>query len=304
MQLIINLNKHLLDLVLFLHLMKIPNDYFKDRKLVFVTQHQKHIAVFPVLEDQLECELVLCNQIDTNQFGSFSGEVKRLNDAYQTAVLKCDAAHQKFGYNLVMASEGSFGSHPQIPFLPSNQELLLLKDYKYNFVVSATITSLETNFFAENIKSFKGLLEFAQKVKFPSHAVILKDRRDQFIEIHKGINNQLELEKIFKTLLVKYGQVYVETDMRACYNPSRQRVIGDAAQKLLKQLHSTCPKCRLPGFQVTSAQKGLKCSACQLPTNSILYQEYVCQNCNYILKSYYPNHQQFSDPMYCNFCNP
>ncbi len=301
---IINLNKYLLDLVLFLCFMKIPNDYFKHRKLVFVTQHQKHIAVFPVLEDKLECELVLCNQIDTNQFGSFSGEVKRLNDAYQTAVLKCDTAQQEFGFDLVLASEGSFGSHPSIPFLPSNQELLVLKDYKYNFTVSATFTSLETNFSAETISSMNGLEAFAQKVKFPSHALIFKDRKDQFREVHKGIDNQLELEKIFEPLLVKHRQAYIETDMRACYNPTRQKVIAQTAQKLLKQLHSTCPKCLLPGFQVTSVQKGLKCSACRFPTNSILYQECCCQNCNFVKRNYYPDDRLLSDPAYCNFCNP
>lgn len=304
MFLIINLNKKLVDLVLFLRDMITPNHYFEERELVFVTQHQKHHSVFPVLNTSLSCQLRVCDQLDTDQFGSFSGEVKRLDTAFQTALSKCDTAQQEFGYDLILASEGSFGSHPSIPFLPSNQELLVLKDYKYNFTVSATFTSLETNSSAETISSMNGLEAFAQKVKFPSHALILKDHQTQFSEVYKGLSDKETLQHTFKALLSKYGKAYVETDMRACFNPARQKVIAQTAQKLLKQLHSTCPKCRLPGFQVTSAQKGLKCSACRFPTNSILYQECCCQNCNFVKRNYYPDNRLLSDPAYCNFCNP
>lgn len=281
-----------------------PNHYFNGRELVFVTQHQKHHAVFPILSTSLSCQLRLCDQLNTDQFGSFSGEVKRLDSAFQTALSKCDTAQHEFGYDLILASEGSFGSHPSIPFLPSNQELLVLKDYKYNFTASAIFTSLETNFSAETISSLNGLEAFAQKVNFPSHALILKDHQTQFSEVHKGLTHKETLQHTFKALLSKYGQAYVETDMRACYNPTRQNVIARTTQKLVKQLYSICPKCCLPGFRVTSVQKGLKCSACRFPTNSILYQECCCQNCNFVKRNYYPDDRLLSDPAYCNFCNP
>jgi hypothetical protein len=92
--------------------------------------------------------------------------------------------------------------------------------------------------------------------------------------------------------------------MRAMFNPTRMNVIEKATQKLVQKIKSTCPQCQMPGFGITDAKKGLKCSLCSSPTNSILSYIYVCQHCQFIKEEMYPHNKTTEDPTYCDYCNP
>jgi hypothetical protein len=53
---------------------------------------------------------------------------------------------------------------------------------------------------------------------------------------------------------VKSLTTFVETDMRAMYNPSRMTVIQNATKK--EKINSCCPHCNIPGFGITDAKRG------------------------------------------------
>jgi hypothetical protein len=55
-------------------------------------------------------------------------------------------------------------------------------------------------------------------------------------------------------LLEKFNNLYVETDMRAMYNPSRMTVIQNATKKLVEKINSCC-HCNIPGFGITDAKE-------------------------------------------------
>ena len=112
------------------------------------------------------------------------------------------------------------------------------------------------------------------------------------------------LKKTFEELLLKYNMVYAETDMRAFCNPTRMNIIEKATKKLIKKIESKCEKCYKPGFGITDAKRGLKCSFCGSPTNSILSYIYKCQHCDFEKEEIYPNKKTKEDSMYCDFCNP
>ncbi|RTY96888.1 hypothetical protein EKL98_16285, partial [Flavobacterium bomense] len=97
---------------------------------------------------------------------------------------------------------------------------------------------------------------------------------------------------------------YIETDMRAMYNPTRMKVIEKAAFKLVDKIKSLCPKCRTPGFGIIDRREGLPCQQCHFPTRSTLSHIYSCQKCSYKKEEKYPNGKQTEDPMYCDICNP
>ena len=59
-----------------------------------------------------------------------------------------------------------------------------------------------------------------------------------------------------------------------------------------------------PTVGITDAKKGLRCSLCNSPTNSILSYLYVCQHCQFTKEAMYPNNITSEDPTYCNYCNP
>jgi Sec7-like guanine-nucleotide exchange factor len=181
---------------------------------------------------------------------------------------------------------------------------LIFIDAKNNIEVVVRELSTSTNFNAKQINTHSELINFAKEIGFPEHALILRKSKDDVAEIYKGIQDFRSLENIFQKLVSTYNSVYVETDMRALYNPTRMSVIEQATYKLIQKIKSTCPTCNMPGFGIFDAKKGLKCNLCGLPTNSILSYIYICQHCKFEKEELYPSNKTSEDPMYCNNCNP
>ena len=277
---------------------------FKGRNLLIATKHHKEKVMAPILEKELGVKCFLTSELDTDELGTFTGEVERKEDAIATARKKCLMAMELANCDLAIASEGSFGSHPTIFFAHADEEFLLFLDKKNNLEISARELSLETNFNGLEIKTEKELQEFAADANFPSHGLILRKSKADLGDIVKGITTEEQLNQAFTALISQYGTAYVETDMRAMYNPTRMKVIEKATVKLMEKIKSLCPKCETPGFGIVDRKEGLPCEQCHFPTRSTLSYLYSCQKCNFTKEDKYPNGKQFEDPMYCDFCNP
>ncbi len=277
---------------------------FKGRNLLIATKHEKEKVMAPILEKELGVKCFLTSEFDTDELGTFTGEVERKENAITTARKKCLMAMELANCDLAIASEGSFGSHPTIFFAHADEEFLLFLDKKNDLEISARELSLETNFNGSEIKNQNELQEFAANANFPSHGLILRKSKEDLADIVKGITTEEQLQKAFSTLITKYGTAYVETDMRAMYNPTRMKVIEKATVKLVDKIKSLCPKCETPGFGIMDRKEGLPCEQCHFPTRSTLSHLYSCQKCNFTNEDKYPNGKQFEDPMYCDMCNP
>ncbi len=277
---------------------------FKDRKLIIATKHQKDKVIGPILEKELGVKCILEESFDTDTLGTFTGEIERKLDPIATVREKCLKAMHLSGCDLGVASEGSFGPHPSIYFVNADDELLIFMDKVNNIEILVRELSTETNFNGGQIQNEKELLEFAEQSMFPSHGLILRKAKNENTDIHKGIVDKEFLVKSFKDLYSKYQSVYIETDMRAMFNPSRMKVIEKATEKLVQKIKSTCPQCQMPGFGITESKKGLECSLCGLPTQSIRSYIYVCQHCQFTKEDLFPNKKSAEDPMFCDHCNP
>lgn len=277
---------------------------FQNRKLLIATKHKKETVIAPVLERELGVRCFVDESFDTDLLGTFSGEIERKLDPISTAREKCLQAMHRNNCDLAVASEGSFGPHPSIFFVSADDEFLIFIDTLNKIEIIARELSTSTNYNAKLVENRKELLEFARQSGFPNHGLILRKSKDENTEIFKGITDVETLEKTFELLYAKYSAVYVETDMRAMYNPTRMTVIELAIQKLVQKIKSTCPQCQMPGFSATEAKKGLECSLCGLPTNSTLSYIYVCQHCGHTKEELYPHQKTTEDPMYCDYCNP
>lgn len=139
---------------------------------------------------------------------------------------------------------------------------------------------------------------------FPSHALLLKEDSKGLAKQIKGVQDPDTLEKESRQLLKEFGKVHVETDMRAMYNPSRMKVIKQATEKLVQIIHTLCPACDTPGFEIVEAKPGLPCSLCGTPTNSTFSYVRSCQLCQFSKEEKYPYGKQMEEPQYCNRCNP
>lgn len=266
--------------------------------------HGKEAVIAPKIKAAFGVHCIVPQNFDTDSLGTFSGEVERKESPLETARKKCNEAMEQTQCDLAIASEGSFGNHPTLFFVPADEEFLILLDKKNNLEIVVSYLTTETNFGGQAIESESELLKFAAQVQFPDHALILKDSEKDWSFLEKGIQSEKALLESYQKCVRMHGEAFVETDMRAMLNPMRMNTIGAATDNLIEKMHSTCPNCEIPGFDLVENQPGLPCEQCSMPTKSILNAVYRCTHCNFARIEKFPKGKTHETPMYCDFCNP
>lgn len=275
---------------------------------ILTTKHAKSIAIAPPFWDRLGASM-LEYPLDTDTLGTFSGEVERQGNALECVRRKCEWGMEILGDKVEygLASEGSFGPHPQIPFLPCDQEILYFIDRKRGFHLHLVHATEKTNYQMKAIGSLKDLRDFAESAQFPSHALIIRpnDKKDSDL-LFKGIDSEEALKKAFEASVKRSadGLAWVETDMRAHYNPSRMEALGELAEKMASRLATECPKCAAPGWGRVGVEKGLRCEYCDQETEMIAHEIYGCVLCDH--KETHPRTDGMTaaPQMHCGWCNP
>lgn len=170
------------------------------------------------------------------------------------------------------------------------------------------VLSTGTNYNHQIIRNLEEAYEFANKVGFPEHGlvVIVDPKSEGNSEVFKGITTDQQLSEAVTQALIQSatGRVQIETDMRALYNPTRMKNIEKATQELIKKIQQTCPNCSWPGFDTVQRHKGLPCALCHLPTELTLAVIYQCKKCNYSQEVIFPDGLDKADPTQCFYCNP
>ncbi len=281
--------------------------YKSGEKIVFATGHGKERAISLPFNKKLGLQIIVPNEIDTDSLGTFTGEIERRGTMLETAFAKARLGMNLTGLKLGLASEGSFGLHPLLPFAAADHEVLVFIDDQHGFQVSEQILSEKTNFAHTKLSSFDELDKFLQKAKFPSHAVIARPNISQETKfIYKGLQSVKQLKDAVNHCreLSEDNLALVETDMRAHLNPTRMRILRELAVKLVERLLSHCAKCQTPGFGLIDIERGLKCSLCRLPTLLVKAEIHGCAKCDYQEEKLRKDQPTTADPTYCRFCNP
>lgn len=278
---------------------------FADRHAVIATRHRKELAIAPILETGLGLRITVPLDFDSDLFGTFTRDIDRPANQIQTAKLKAKSAMELMHIDLAIASEGSFFSHPFLG-IPYNREVVLLSDRRYDFTVYGEFLSTDTNFAHQQISSYEEAYQFALRVGFPDHAIVLMPdaHTSAKVAIHKGITSEAQLRLSVNELLKRSPQIHIETDMRALYNPTRMGNIGKATQDLVRKLQQLCPHCNFVNFDVVENPQGLPCELCRLPTQITRSHIYRCDRCQFQQEVLFPNGKLTADPMYCSYCNP
>ncbi len=274
------------------------------KTLCIATQHNKERVLGPLFENLLGLTLIQDISLNTDILGSFCGETERKCTPIEALRQKCKLAALQTNANFIVSSEGSFGPHPNIPFLYANEEFLMFYDKKNASEIIAHELFFETNFSSESCTEWNHVVEFCKRVKFPEHAVILKSSVLKPKKIVKGISNFKDLKIQFKRFIKSQPLVYIETDMRALYNPTRMNNIERLGRRLINKITSLCPFCNWPGFEIQRVIRGLPCKFCLQPTNSIVTCVWKCTHCLFEKTSPGNLIQPFVDPQFCNVCNP
>lgn len=275
---------------------------------VLATMHRKEEAIAPLFQQELNINVVVPVEFDTDQFGTFTRDIDRAGTQIEAARIKAKQAIAVTGETLAIASEGAFFPHPVFPGIACSREIVLLLDANSGLEVIGSEFSQNTNFAHTTARSVEDALEFANRVGFPQHGLVVmphRDCRDQSC-MFRGIQTFDKLLQVVELTLRHSPDAvaHLETDMRAFCNPTRMQVIQQATQNLIDKIQQTCPACHCPGFDIVDQKQGLPCALCHLPTPLIRAATYRCQACHFQQDVPFPKGIKAADPGQCLHCNP
>lgn len=281
---------------------------FCGRVVLLGTQHGKERALARPLRAAVGAGLLVV-AVDTDRFGTFSGEVPRVGSARDAARRKVAEAFALSPERFALASEGSFGPNPQVPLLPQARELLLLADRETGLEVVEDLLSVRTNFRSLAVPTAEGGARFLQRIGFPAHALIVRPNRPaepHGIPMHKGVQDAAALPALVQACAAASvdGLARLEPDMRAHLNPTRMAEIRRAGFRLARRLATACPACASPGFGPLEFLPGLPCEECGGPTDWIRAESHGCAACPHREERPRSDGRLRAPAGHCPNCNP
>jgi hypothetical protein len=280
---------------------------YAGRRIALATRHAKESAIAPPVQDILGAELVVPADLDTDALGTFSGEVERQGTMGEVAVRKARLGMAATGLDVGLASEGSFGPHPQIPMLAVGMELMVLVDHERGLAIAESLIDEEPCFGQFAAAPGDDIARQLDGFNFPSQGLIVGPNRSAGKSpVAKGIRERGSLEAaiISAARLSEDGKALVETDMRAHMNPTRMATLGRLAEQLAARLNSLCPGCAAPGFGLVDTETGLLCEWCGGPSVLVRHRIFGCAGCDYRETRPRPDGLRYADPGRCQLCNP
>jgi hypothetical protein len=273
-------------------------DPYRGVRAALLTRHEKGAVVAPVLRSALGIAVVETDGFDTDQLGTFSGEVERELAPLECATRKATIACSLTGCDYGLGSEGTFGAGPLGAIFTWNTELLAWHDRQRGFTV---IGRAEGPSSARRVDVDSVEAACRLTAGFPAgQAAIVRSARG----IRKGLLGpdavRAALEDWFGAALSE--AVTIEYDLRAHHCPERRERIAAAARDLVRRLQSTCPVCARPDFVPDHGEPGLPCRDCGTATARILRRRARCRGCAY--EREYPAEPAVADPFDCEYCNP
>lgn len=272
--------------------------------VALASKHGKQHQLAPAFESLCGWTLQVAD-FDTDSLGTFSGDVPRLLPPMETVVAKARAGAQLLGLGKGLASEGTIGPHPAVPFVTVTREFVAFVDTATGHELVETIVSSDIHAISETWSEETSLQSLALRADFPRHAVIVRTRGPAGPLIHKGVRSVEHLgEAIEQCRRAGHGnEVVIETDFRAMVCPSRQAIIEECAWKLARRLTQLCPRCGTRGWGVVDVELGVPCSACGvISLDGVRADIEGCPGCDYRVAL--PRNNQSIDPARCDVCNP
>jgi hypothetical protein len=268
---------------------------YAGQRVALATQHGKARALAPPLARRLGL-IVEPVAIDTDAFGTFTGTTPRTGTAADAALAKARAGMAASGLPLGLASEGSFGPHPWLPFGAGGVETLAFIDAPRGLELTLASVSRRTNFAHHEVSAGGDIAAFLAGIGFPSHALVVKSPDGAVLA--SGVQDMATLAPL------AWPGNRLETDMRAHLNPTRLAAIRALAGRLAARLAALCPDCGTPGWGQVDLLRGLPCVSCNQPTQGVLAIIDGCGVCDHRETRPRPDGVTAASPASCDWCNP
>lgn len=259
--------------------------------------------VAPLFADLLGVRVELATGFDTDTLGTFTRDVVRQGSQLEAARKKARKGMELLGLDLGIASEGSFGPDA-FGLFPSNFELVIFIDRSRNLEVVGRAEG-PAHHLHERVATREALDAFARETDFPAHGLVVRPDDQNDPRIRKGLVDWPALHAAFDEALAasRSSVVFVESELRAHFNPTRMGTIRLATENLINRIRSECPRCRRPGFWAVERIAGLPCRDCSSPTDEARAERWGCVTADHFeLREV--NAGRFADPSRCPLCNP
>ena len=279
-------------------------EMYQGRHVVLLTQHGKEGIIGPVLEAAIGCQVTLVEGFDTDQLGTFTRDIPRADAQLETALKKAHIGMKLADSRLGLASEGAFVADPYIGLIPWNIELVVFIDAENGIELSG-VAQGPAKSGHRAVGNWKEVVTFAEEAEFPSHHLVVMPDEKYDLRSAKGLSNWAALQKAYDHAVSRSGDgvVFVENDLRAFCNPTRQKIIAAATENLAQRLSSSCPGCTAPGYWMTRTVTGMPCAVCSSPTREPLADVWSCWHCGHGEEKSRLN-ARTADPSRCDKCNP
>ena len=275
-----------------------PDTRYRDRHVAVGTRHRKQDQFIPAFAAILGAHLVTPDDLDTDQFGTFSGEVGRRGTAADAARAKARLAMEVSGLPFGLATEASYGPLRDAD-LPGHEEIALFIDTELGIEVlegyRTTVVPGSRHAVSRHTEVPDYLL-----AGLPDQALIVWARGADTV---KGITDAAGVAAAVAAVAPRSpdGLAIVEPDLRAHHNPGRRRVLTTLAERPARSLATACPSCGSPGFGRVDVRCGLPCRLCETPTTATWQEVRGCPRCAHTATI--PVAER-ADPAICPVCNP
>ncbi len=270
---------------------------------VLATRHGKLPLIAPALAP---LGLVLrAVEVDTDALGTFSGEVPRPGTPRDVIAMKARLGMAAAGVAVGVASEGSVGPSPVVPFATADLELVALVDDVRGITVIGRHLSHDLRAVSRDVAPGEGVEDLVRAAGLPDHHLIVRPAVGPPGPVVKAVADPQDLVRAIASCAAASpdGLARVETDLRAHLCPSRRPAIAAAAADLALRLAATCPACGSPGWGVERPVPGRPCGACGTPTRSPRADLEGCVVCPERRERPRPDAGPV-DPSHCPRCNP
>lgn len=258
------------------------------------TMHGKQNQFQPAFLRWHDATVHATRHVDTDAFGTFTGETPRTLTAVDAAIAKAEAAMRESGSALALATEASYATAAAGLGPVVHEEIAVFVDERRNIRIVERVRSYARVLAPRTVHGAGEAQRYLTAVGFPGQGVILRLHDDSVI---KGLTSWDDIRAHLN------GQpVTIEADLRAHHNPIRRRALRRISWMLAARLCTTCPACATPGFGNTDVVMGLPCATCGAPTRTVRADVKSCASCDHRVVERRP--VAVADPGTCDECNP
>jgi hypothetical protein len=282
--------------------MNAHSDGYAGTVIAMGTMHRKERQVAPAFAAELGARVVAPPGIDTDQFGTFAGEVTRTLSPVAAATAKARLAMGAAKVPFGIASEASYDT--VYGMLARHQEILVFIDDTRGIQVIEGVNVPRGPGPPTLVKNSHEAVDAARLLGFPEQGAVVKAAIDGGTRVvAKGLTDASALVDAVDAAVAAADDncAWLEPDLRAHHNPSRREVLSSLATRIASRLATPCPSCLSPGYGSVAVREGLPCGACGEPTTLIAADILGCPACKHRSEA---ARSGTAEPHHCPRCNP